>query len=115
MEWSGIAHDWILSCKDIKEKNVAAAISKLNQIYGKTEATRSVVHVFDALSNHLIFHKYSELVCQMNKEIAIRLLLKISKRIYIRNISYTSTIETELFRFADSLIEIDQPQYVFRY
>jgi len=46
MEWRGIAHDWILSCKDIMEKN-EAEISKLNQIYGKTEATRSV---FDALS-----------------------------------------------------------------
>jgi hypothetical protein len=47
------------------------------------------------------------LVSQVNKELAIRLLLKISKHVYTRNISYKSTVESELFRFADNLIEID--------
>jgi sulfur relay (sulfurtransferase) complex TusBCD TusD component (DsrE family) len=106
MEWRGIAHDWRLSCKEIMVKN-EAEIKSLNDMYNKNETTKSVMHVFNAISNYLIFDKYSELVSQTNKEVAIRLLLKISKHIYTRNISYTSTIESELFRFADNLIEID--------
>ena len=106
MEWRGIAHDWRLSCKEIMVKN-EAEIKNLNDMYHKNETTKSVMHVFNAISNYLIFDKYSEMVSQTNKEVAIRLLLKISKHIYTRNISYTSTIETELFRFADNLIEID--------
>ena len=88
------------------EKN-EAEINNLNGMYNKTETTKSFMHVFNAISNYLIFNKYSELVSQANKVVAIILLLKISKHIYTRNISYTSTIETELFRFADNLIKID--------
>ena len=80
-------------------------IGKVNKIYDKKEPTTIVLHAVYSLSKYLIFDKYSELVSQVNKEIAIRLLLKISK--YTRNISYKSTVESELFRFADNLIEID--------
>jgi hypothetical protein len=80
-------------------------IGQVNKIYDKKEPTTSVLHTVYSLTKYLIFDKYSELVSQVNKEITIRLLLKISK--YTRNISYKSTVESELFRFADNLIEID--------
>ena len=77
-------------------------IGEVNKIY---EPTTNVLHPVYSLTKYLILDKYSELVSQVSKEIAIRLLLKISK--YTRNISYKSTVESELFRFADNLIEID--------
>jgi hypothetical protein len=62
------------------------------------------MHVVYALSNYLIFDRYSELVSQVYKEISVRLLLKLSKHVYTRNISYESSLDSELFRFADNLI-----------
>jgi hypothetical protein len=106
MEWRGVIHDWRLSCKEVMSKN-EMEIGELNKIYEKKEPITSMMHFVYALYNYLIFDRYSELVSQVNKEISVRLLLKISKHVYKRNISYGSSMESELFRFADSLIEID--------
>ena len=64
--------DWRVSCKEIMNKN-EREIDELNKIYERKEPITSVMHVVNALSNYLIFDKYSELVSQVNKEIAVRL------------------------------------------
>jgi hypothetical protein len=87
--------------------NFRTEIAEVNKIYDKKEPITSVLHAVYLLTKYLIFDKYSELVSQVNKEIAIRVLLKISKHVYTRNISYKSTVESELFRFLfklDSLV-----------
>ena len=106
MDCRSVIHDWRLKCKEIMSKN-EMEIGELNKIYDRKEPITSVMHVVNALSNYLIFDRCSELVSQFNKEISVRLLLKISKHVYTRNVSYESSMESELFRFADYLIEID--------
>jgi hypothetical protein len=106
MDWRAIIHDWRISCKEVMCKN-ETEIDQVNKIYDKIEPTASILHVVYSLTKHLIFDKYSELVSQVNKEIAIRILLKISKDVYTRNISYKSNAESELFRSYDNSIEID--------
>jgi hypothetical protein len=51
-------------------------IGKVNKIYDKKEPITSVLHAVYSLTKYLIFDM---LVSQVNKELAIRLLLKISK------------------------------------
>ena len=80
MDSRGLIHDWRLSCKEVMSKN-EMEIGELNKIYDKKEPITSVMHVVYALSNYLIFDRYSELVSQVYKEISVRLLLKISKHV----------------------------------
>ncbi len=55
-------------------------IGEVNKIY---EPTTNVLHPVYSLTKYLILDKYSELVSQVSKEIAIRLLLKISINMYM--------------------------------
>jgi len=75
--------DWRVSCKEVMSKN-KREIGEVNKIYdNKKEPTTSVLHAVYSLTKYLILDKYSELVSQVSKEIAIRLLLKISINMYM--------------------------------